>query len=112
MHSSPYKHSVAKTADGVINQLHILRCLDSSIEKYVGLTFPKFASGNSDNRSCVTKVTVSFKNYQFGVHLLPLLIQDVKQQIEIAVQAAFNYRFDFLLHTVVSKGCNGGRGDF
>ena len=93
VHSSPYKHSVAKTADGLINQLRLLRCFDSNIDKCVGFTFPKFASGNSDNRSFVTKVTVSFKNCRFQIHLLPLLIQDVKKQIEVAVQATCTFNF-------------------
>ena len=94
VHSSPYKYSVAKTADGVINQLRVLRCFDSTIDKCVGFTFPKFASGNSDNRSFVTKVTVSFKNCQFQIHLSPLRIEDVKKQIEVAVQATCTYRFE------------------
>ena len=94
VHSSPYKYSVAKTADGVINQLRLLRCFDSTIDKCVGFTFPKFANGNSDNRSFVTKVTVSFKNYQFQIHLSPLRIQDVKKQIEVAVQATCTFHFE------------------
>jgi len=94
VHLSPYKHSVAKMADGVISQLRLLRCFNTTIDKFVGFTFPKFASSNSHNRSFVTKVTVSFKNCQFEINLSTLSIQDVKKEIEVAVQVASTYRFE------------------
>ena len=37
---------------------------------------------------------VSFKNYQFQIHLSPLLIQNVKKQIEVAVQATCTFHFE------------------
>ena len=95
MHSSPYKHSVSQTVTDVIDQLRLFRCFDTSINKCVGFTFPKFASGNSENRTCVTKITVSFINCRFYIRLIPLLISEVKREIEIAVRGTTNFRFTF-----------------
>lgn len=68
-HSSPYKNSVSHTASNVLNQLRLLWCFNDTIKECVGFTFPKFPTDDSQNKSFITKVTVSFTNYTFVVHL-------------------------------------------
>ena len=86
---------MVQTAADVIDQLRLLRCFDTSINQCVGFTFPKFSSDNSENRTCVTKVTVSFINCQFNIRLTPLHISNVKSEIEAAFQGTINFDFMF-----------------
>ena len=95
VHSSPYKYSVAKTAVDVIDQLRLLRCFDANISKCVGFTFPKFSKDNIENKTCVTKVTVSFKDFKFCIHLSPLQISNVKSEIQEVVQGTKNFLFRY-----------------
>lgn len=84
---------MAKTVADIIDQLRLLRCFDTNISKCVGFTFPKFSSNNAENKTCVTKVTVSFKDFQFRIHLTPLPISSVKREIQEAVQGTKNFLF-------------------
>ena len=88
VHSSPYKNSVSKTAADVLDQLRLLRCFDKDhIDKCVGFTFPKYPTETLNNKTCVTKVTVSFKGFEFFVDLAPLQIGDVQTEIVRAIDS-------------------------
>ena len=95
IHSSPYKYSVAKTAADVIDQLRLLRCFDANIRKCVGFTFPKFSTDSAENKTCITKVTVSFKDFRFCINLTPLPISNIKSEIQEAVQGTKNFLFRY-----------------
>ena len=86
VHSSPYKNSVSHTAADVLEQLRLLRCFNNTIKECVGFTFPNF-----NNKTCVTKVTVSFTDYKFVVRLTPLEISDVRMAIKAVVQSAMRF---------------------
>ena len=58
----------------------------------MGFTFPKYATGSDDNQTCVTKVTVSFKDFRFIVQLTPLDIGGVRKEIVRAVESALNFQ--------------------
>jgi len=94
-----FKHSVNKTAADVLDQLRLLRCFDNTITQCVGFTFPKFATDGNQNKSCVVKVTVSFKNFQFQICLSSLHISDVKREVEAEVLRTKNFRL------MVSTSC-------
>ena len=92
VHSSPYVNTLLQTAADVIDQLRLLRCFNANITECVGFTFPKYAGGNDiQNKSCVTKVCVSFENYQFNIQLFPLAIEEVKEEIEATLKKAMEF---------------------
>ena len=66
---SIYKDSVSHAALNVLDQLQLLRCSNNAIKECVGFTFLKFPTDDSQNKNCVTKVTVSFTNDMFGRYL-------------------------------------------
>ena len=91
VHSGNYRNTVSQTAAELIDQFHLLRCFNWSIDQCVGFTFPKYPEGSAPNKSCVTKVVVSFEKFKFVVRLFPLNISDVKKEIETALSAALEF---------------------
>ena len=86
--SGNYRNAVSQTAIDLIDQFRLLRCFNRSIVQCVGFTFPKYSEDSAPNKSCVTKVVVSFEMFEFVVRLFPLNISDVKKEIETALLAA------------------------
>ena len=91
MHSSPYRNSVSHTAANVLDQFRLLRCFNDNIKECIGFTFPKYPTDKSANKSCVTKVTISFKEYMFVIKLTPLKTADVKKEIITALLSAIKF---------------------
>ena len=77
VHSSPYKNSVSQTAVDLLQQFRLLRCFDHNYNTCVGFTFPKYGE-----KTAVTKVIVSFEQFQFMIRLKPLCIDVVKDEIQ------------------------------
>ena len=71
MHSSPYKNSLSHATANVLDQFRLFCCFNATIKECVGFTFPKYPTDKSDNKSCVTKVTVSFIQHMFVIKLTP-----------------------------------------
>ena len=94
IHSGIYKNSVAKTAMDVLDQLQLLRCFDCNITHCIGFTFPKYPQGSNNNKTCVTKVTVSFESFRFIVRMFPLNVSSVQEEIEAALKRALEFRAD------------------
>ena len=91
VHSNPYVNTLLQTAAEVIDQFRLLRCFNANITECVGFTFPKYAGNGIQNKSCVTKVCVSFENYQFNIRLSPLAIEEVKEEIEATLKKAMEF---------------------
>ena len=83
------------SAADVIDQLRLLRCFDANIRKCVGFTFPKFSTDSAENKTCIIKVTVSFKDFRFCIYLTPLPISNIKSEIQEAVQGTKNFLFRY-----------------
>lgn len=84
IHSSPYKNFVSRTAANVLYQLRLVRCFHPDVKECVGFTLPKYGE-----KTCVTKVTVSFKVNQrihFEISLQRLVIENVKDEITTTLQ--------------------------
>ena len=94
VHSSPYKNSVSQTAADVLDQFRLLRCFNPHIPECVGFTFPKYATTEATNTTCVTKVTVGFEQWQFMLQLHPLACDTVQKEIEGACTAALRFQAD------------------
>ena len=93
-HSSPYKNSVSQTAVDVLEQLRLLRCFNRNIAECVGFTFPKYPTDSDSHKTCVTKVTVRFQNFQFAVSLAPLELKSVRKEIQNTVLTALAFQAD------------------
>ena len=91
VHSNPYVNTLLQTAADVIDQFRLLRCFNANITECAGFTFPKYAGNGIQNKSCVTKVCVSFENYQFNIQLSPLAIEEVKEEIEATLKKAMEF---------------------
>ena len=91
VHSNDYRITVSQTTVDLIDQLRLLRCFNRNISKCVGFAFPKYPEGSAPNKSCVTKVVVSFERFKFVVCLFPLHISDVKKEIERTVSMALEF---------------------
>ena len=91
VHSSPYVNTLLQTAADVIDQFRLLRCFNANITECVGFTFPKYAGNGFQNKSCVTKVCVSFENFEFNIQLFPLAIEEVKEEIEATLKKAMEF---------------------
>ena len=89
VHSSPYERTLAKTAADVIEQLRLLRCFNKNIEECVGFAFPKY-----EIKTCVTKVSVSFKKFKFVIQLQALCIEEVKSEIKETLKQAMEFHAD------------------
>ena len=94
VHSGIYKNSVSKTAMDVIDQLRLLRCFDRNIVRCIGFTFPKYPQGSKRNKTCVTKVVVSFESFRFIIRVFPLNISSVQSEIEAALKSALKFKAD------------------
>ena len=92
VHSGIYKNSVAKAAMDVLDQLRLLRCFDQNIVQCIGFTFPKYPQGSSNNKTCVTKVVVSFESFRFIVRMFPLNISSVQSEVEVALKNALEFK--------------------
>ena len=75
------------TAADVIDQFRLLRCFDADVPECVGFTFPKYPTEGNDCKTCVTKVTASFEQYQFVVRLFPLEMGNVEGEVKVFVGA-------------------------
>ena len=91
VHSSDYRNTVSQTAIDLIDQFRLLRCFNQNIVQCVGFTFPKYPEPSALNKSCVTKVVVTFECFEFIVRLFPLDISDVKKEIVTALSAALEF---------------------
>ena len=93
VHSDNYRNTVSQTAADLIDQLRLLRCFCRNIVQCVGFTFPKYPDlkASAPNKSCVTKVVVSFESFRFVVRLFPLDISDVKEEIKTALSEALKF---------------------
>ena len=90
----PYKNSVSQTAMDVIDQLRLLCCFDQNIIQCTGFTFPKYPQGLESNKTCVTKVTVSFESFHFIVRIFPLNISNVQEEVKAALRRALDFHAD------------------
>lgn len=94
-HFSPYKNTVSQTAADVLEQFRLLRCFNPNIRECVGFTFPKYATTESTHKTCVTKVTVGFEDFQFVIRLTPLAKDEVQNEIQGACKAALKFQASY-----------------
>ena len=94
VHSGDYKNSVSKTTMELIDQLRLLCCFDRNISQCIGFTFPKYPRGSKNNKTCLTKVAVSFEYFQFVVRMFPINISSVQEEIEVALKSVLEFHAD------------------
>ena len=75
--SSTYKAAVMKAIVGIVDQLRLLRNYDSELSKCIGFVFPA-----AEDKQCVTKVTVEWKELSCQISLSALTTwSDVSVQV-------------------------------
>ena len=97
VHSGKFEYTINKYVISVVEQLCMYRSNDSNVHAYTGFAFPKLPTlgfdkkGNqviNDNRQCVVKVKVTWRNLRFDYELTCLEKEAVPRVVPDAVESA------------------------